>query len=66
MKVKLSKPRNLHACSPLMRKGGAHGRSQKAQRQADKQATQLDAWEEYLMMEREETGGSEPPARFYH
>ena len=32
------KARNRHAINPIMRKGGCHGKSRKAQRQADKQA----------------------------
>ena len=30
------KPRNRHACAPILRKGGAHGPSQKAERTRDK------------------------------
>ena len=30
------KPRNGHACAPILRKGGAHGSSQKAERTRDK------------------------------
>ena len=38
------KARNRHAINPIMRKGGCHGKSRKAQRQADKQVlrSQLD------------------------
>lgn len=32
------KPRNPHACAPIMKKGGAHGRSRSGQRQAGRQA----------------------------
>ncbi|NQD37675.1 hypothetical protein HPT27_11620 [Permianibacter sp. IMCC34836] len=30
------KPRNRHACAPILRKGGAHGASQKAERTRDR------------------------------
>lgn len=32
------KPRNPHACAPIMKKGGAHARSRSGQRQAGRQA----------------------------
>ena len=37
--MKQPKPRNPLALNPLMRKGGVHKKSQKAERQALKQAT---------------------------
>ena len=38
--VKQSKPRNLHACHPIMSKGGAHEKSKGAKRAAAKRDTQ--------------------------
>lgn len=37
---KKRKPRNFHACHPIMRKGGIHEKSQGAKRAAAKQETQ--------------------------
>ncbi|MDK2776244.1 MAG: hypothetical protein KYX62_01095 [Pseudomonadota bacterium] len=38
--VKAPKARNLHACAAIMRKGGAHQRSEKASRNAGKRQLQ--------------------------
>ncbi|RCU50919.1 hypothetical protein DU002_06225 [Corallincola holothuriorum] len=61
------KPRNLHAISPLMNKGGAHGKSQKAQRSADKLSYQQEwlDWETERLSEQclgslKETEGDTP------
>lgn len=40
MKRKPKLPRNGHAFAPIMRKGGAHQKTNKAQRKAAKQAVQ--------------------------
>lgn len=38
----LHKDRNPVACDPLLRKGGAHGKSQKAERSADRRRLQRE------------------------
>ena len=46
--VKLQKrPRNLLTLAPIMQKGGAHGKSDKALRRAERQQTQMSAREEF-------------------
>jgi hypothetical protein len=46
--VKLQeRPRNLLTLAPIMQKGGAHGKSDKALRRAERQQTQLSAREEF-------------------
>ena len=49
------KPRNLVACSPLMKKGGAHQKSQSALRSQKRQQmlSQLEDWQDDLAFERE-------------
>lgn len=42
---KRQKPRNLHACHPIMRKGGVHEKSKGAERAAAKRDTQKRAGE---------------------
>ena len=43
--AKRNKPRNLHACHPIMRKGGVHEKSKSAKRTAVKQETRRKASE---------------------
>ncbi|MBP8111761.1 MAG: hypothetical protein RJA86_1630 [Pseudomonadota bacterium] len=46
--VKLQeRPRNLLTLAPIMQKGGAHGKSDKALRRAERQQTQLSAREAF-------------------
>ena len=46
--VKLQeRPRNLLTLAPIMKKGGAHGKSVKALRRAARQYTQLSAREDF-------------------
>jgi hypothetical protein len=46
--VKLQeRPRNLLTLAPIMQKGGAHGKSDKALRRAERQHTQMSAREEF-------------------
>ena len=46
--VKLQKrPRNLLTLAPIMQKGGAHGKSDKALRRAERQHTQMSARGEF-------------------
>ena len=46
--VKLQKrPRNLLTLAPIMQKGGAHSKSDKALRRAERQHTQMSAREEF-------------------
>lgn len=49
------KPRNLIACSPIMKKGGAHQKNQSAFRSQNRQQliSQLESWQEDLAFERE-------------
>lgn len=49
------KPRNLVACSPLMKKGGVHQKSQSALRSQKRQhlLSQLEDWQDDLAFERE-------------
>lgn len=42
---KTSKPRNFHACHPIMRKGGAHEKSKSGKRSAAKRETRRKASE---------------------
>ena len=35
-KLKVAKPRNVHALNPLMKKGGSHGKTEKAKRKQEK------------------------------
>lgn len=48
------KPRNLVACSPLMKKGGVHQKSQSALRSQKRQhlLLQLEDWQDDLAFER--------------
>jgi hypothetical protein len=41
------RPRNLLTLAPIMQKGGAHGKSDKVLRRAERQHTQLSAREEF-------------------
>ena len=41
------RPRNLLTLAPIMQKGGAHGKSDKALRRAERQHTQMSAREEF-------------------
>ena len=49
LKVKKPKARNLHACHPLMRKGGAHSKTKKAERRAEKMQLKRDYLGENLL-----------------
>lgn len=55
IKRKQFKPRNLVACSPLMKKGGIHQKSKSALRTQTRQKlnTQLEDWQDDLAFERE-------------
>lgn len=39
--VKKAKSRNLHACHPIMRKGGVHQKSKSAERSRDRLKTKI-------------------------
>lgn len=49
------KPRNLVACSPLMKKGGVHQKSQSALRSQKRQQllSHIEEWQDDLAFERE-------------
>ncbi len=50
--VKLQeRPRNLLTLAPIMQKGGAHGKSDKALRRAERQYTQMSSRESFSSRE---------------